>query len=241
MKKQLLFIAIACFYSMTITAQVNFGIKAGTTLASYKSSTNMGIIPEYKTIAGFQAGGFVRIGINNFFSVQPELLFSTRGIKSDITQTMEVLMESGYTSYTIKMKSTFSPFYIDLPLHMVASFPSAGSDRFSIGAGPVFSYGAGGKGEIDANINGERLTGNRKLFSKEKLVLKDRRGAEYPDNSATTLLRRFDVGMSGFISYEFSQRVTLSLNYQYGLKNVSDDPDESIKNRCLAITVGYLF
>ena len=55
---------------------------------------------------------------------------------------------------------------------------------------------------------------------------------------SSTLQKRFDAGIAGFVSYEFNNRVILCLNYQHGIKNISDDPDEDLWNRCLTISVG---
>ncbi len=240
MKKQFLLV-IACMYSLTIASQVNFGVKAGTTLSKYRSSTDEGIIPEYNTIAGFQGGPFAEVVINNYFSMQPELLFTMRGAKSTIIQTYTVAGPSGYITVPLKLKAAFVPFYIDLPVYLKVGFPSAGSDKLSIGAGPLVSYGIGGKVKFKGSANSEDFTAEMKLFSEDELVLKDDNGNELPSGESSTLLKRFDAGIAGFVSYEFNDRIILCLNYQYGLKNISDDPDEDLWNRCLTISAGYKF
>jgi hypothetical protein len=225
-----------------IFSQARYGLKAGTTLAWYRSSTDEGIIPEYRTLAGFQCGAFAELTINNYFSLQPELLASTRGAKVKFTSTNTVPTSSGYEVVQTKLVGTFAPFYIDLPVYIKAAFASAGSDKFTIGAGPMFSYGINGKVKYTGSVNQINISGEMKLFSADRLVLKDKDGNVYTSETAeTTIFNRFDAGISCFASYEFSNRVTLNFNYQYGLKNISMITDESIQTRCLTISLGYIF
>lgn len=240
MKKQFLLVS-ACLYSLTLASQVNLGVKAGTTLSTYRSSTDEGIITEYNTSAGFQGGAFGEAVINNYFSVQPELLFTMKGAKSTISQSYTIPGGTGYITVPLKLKATFTPLYIDLPVYLKVRFPSAGSDKLSIGAGPVFSYGIGGKIKVIGSVNSENITADMKLFSEDEPVLKDNNGNEFASGESFTILKHFDAGIAGFVSYEFSERIILCLNYQYGLKNISHESDEDLWNRCLAISLGYKF
>jgi len=241
MKKQLLLL-ISVILPLTVASQLNMEINGGSTLATYKSATDEGIIPEYNILAGFQVGAFTEVVINNYLSLKPGLLFSKRGARSEIIQTFTVPGTTGFTSVSIKMKTTFNPYYLDFPVYLKAAFPSAGSDKFIIGAGPWFSYGIGGKADIKATVESVNATTELRLFSKDKIVLKDNDGNTYPiDESYSTLQKRFDAGLSGFVSYEFNARIILALTYPYGLRNISDDPDEDLWNRCLTISAGYKF
>jgi hypothetical protein len=131
--------------------------------------------------------------------------------------------------------------YIDFPVYLKVGFPSAQSDKLNIGAGPFFSYGIGGKAKIKCSANSEKVTAEVKLFSEDELVLEDNYGIRYSSRENAAILKRFDAGFGGFISYEFNSRVVLCLNYKYGLKNISGNPDEDLWNRCLNISVGYKF
>jgi hypothetical protein len=233
MKKYLL-LALIGIFPMVAISQLNYGVKAGTTLSWYRSSTDEGIVPEYSTLAGFQAGVFAEAKLNSYFSVQPELLFSSRGAKSAFSETFAVPTSTGYTNVDVKLKLTMTPLYLDLPVYLKAGFPSVGTDRFTIGVGPVFSYGVGGKAKIKGSVGDESVSEKIKLFSEDDFDLE---GGE----SEYTLLNRFDVAAAGFVAYEFNNLIVLSLNYQYGLKNISEDPDEDLRNRSVSITLGYKF
>jgi len=245
--KKYLFLALICSLPLIAVSQVKYGMKAGTTLAWYRASTDKGMIPEYRTLAGFQGGAFAEAFINSYFSLQPELLLSTRGAKVKYSETYTIPGSSGFTTVQTKIKGVFIPLYVDVPVYLKVGFPSVGSDKFTIGAGPLFSYGVGGKAKFNGSVNEVNknqvnIKGDMKLFSKDKLVLKDQDGREYTvEEAETPLLKHFDVGLACFAAYEFNARIALSLNYQYGMKNISEDPDEDLWNRCVAISLGYKF
>ncbi len=248
MKKQA-FLVIMCFFPLMAISQVKYGVKAGATLAWYRSSTDEGMIPDYRTLAGFQGGAIMEVVINDYFSLQPELLFSTRGAKMKFAEVYTIPGPSGFITVQTKIKGVFTPLYVDIPVYIKVGFPLMRSDKFTVGAGPIFSYGVGGKAKFngsaeDVNSIGSKINiiGDMKLFSKDKLVLKDQYGREYSTEEVQiTLLKRFDAGFACFAAYEFNARVVLNLSYQYGLRNISKDPNENLWNRCLAISLGYKF
>ncbi|WP_423130343.1 outer membrane beta-barrel protein [Gaoshiqia sp. Z1-71] len=240
--KRLFLLAFICFVSLTVVSQVKYGLKAGTTFSWYESSADDGLVVDYNMLAGFQAGVFAEAAINNYFSLQPELLFSTLGAKAEVYGEIPVPTPTGYTTVSFKLSDTMTPLYLDLPLYLKAGFPSVGSDRFTIGAGPMFSYGIGGKDKMTGTIGTEKVSGEIKIFSKDAIVIKDGSGRTiFEDDSSSALLKRFDVSVAAFAAYEINKRVVVSLNYRYGLKNISEEPDEDLWNRSLAISLGYRF
>lgn len=60
-----------------------FGIKGGLNATTLQSGTDR--IEEDNLRLGFNAGVFVRVPVNSFFSVQPELLYTTYGTKRSYT------------------------------------------------------------------------------------------------------------------------------------------------------------
>ena len=238
MKKLFLLLMIAL--PLITVSQIRYGVKAGTTLSWYKSSTDEGIIPEYRTLGGFQGGAFVEVPFTDYLLLQPELLFSMRGAKSKIEETYTIPQSSGYAQIRVKLEDISTPLYIDLPVYLKVGFPSVGTDKFTIGAGPMFSYGVGGKMKVKGSIDQENVTGEKKLFSEDQFNLKDGDGNSI-DDIPVPALKRLDISIAGFAAYEFSSRVALKLNYQYGLKDISDDPEESLWNRCTTISLEYFF
>jgi hypothetical protein len=229
-------------FSLTVNAQIKFGFKAGATFAKLKPSSTSGMVTDYNILAGFQGGTFTEIPLGNYFSVQPELLFSTKGAISKTETSYPVPSNTGYTEYQISLKATFTPMYLDFPIHLKVNFASISSDKLTISFGPVFSYGLGGKAKISGSMNGTKIMGEAYLFKNEKPVIKD----EYGNNlsveaEATAILKRFDIGVSGFVSYEIKSHYLIGISYQIGLKDIGNNSDEELRNRCLSITMGYKF
>lgn len=231
--KRYLFSFVILIFPLIVVSQVDYGLKAGPTLSWYRSSTYGEIIPDYKSLAGFQAGFFAEAKLNRYFSLQPELLVSSRGAKVEYYETFTVPYMYGYTTVRLGFEATMAPLYLDLPVYIKAGFPASGSDRFMVGAGPVLSYGLSGNAKIKVTVGDvSYYTEKVKLFSEDGFDLEE---IEWDFR----ILERFDVAVAGFAAYEFSNKVMLSINYQYGLKNISEDPDEELKNRSVSVTLGY--
>lgn len=233
MKRYLLSFVIL-IVPLIAVSQVDYGLKAGPAFSWYRSSTAGELMMEYESRTGVQAGVFAEARLNAWFSLQPELLFSSRGAKSELNMTVPVPTSTGYTNVKVTLKSTIAPLYLDVPVYLKAGFPSVGSDRFTVGVGPVFSYGLGGNAKIKVTAGKESFTEEVKLFSGDGFDL----GEIHQD---FRILERLDVAAAGFAAYEFSKKIILSLNYQYGLKNISGDPEEELRNRSVSVTLGYKF
>jgi hypothetical protein len=81
-KWQLSLLVISLSLSMSVLATdpgISIGIKAGANLSNIYDSQSSDFQADPKL--GFAAGGFLSIPIGNFLAVQPELLFSQRGIR----------------------------------------------------------------------------------------------------------------------------------------------------------------
>ncbi|MEM6893207.1 MAG: porin family protein [Bacteroidota bacterium] len=77
--KRLLFTLTITFFAFYIGSSqiVRIGPKLGLNIANYTGNVNN----EARSLAGLLAGGVVEIEIMDWFSVQPELLFSVQGIR----------------------------------------------------------------------------------------------------------------------------------------------------------------
>ncbi len=121
MKKLILIIAIVVFGLTNLNAQgVTFGAKAGLNLASISGDETEDI--EGRT--GFHVGVVAEISISDKFSVQPELLYSAQGAKSNYEDAFE------------KDEATIKLDYINLPI-MAKYYVAEG---FSIEAGPQIGF-----------------------------------------------------------------------------------------------------
>jgi hypothetical protein len=113
------------FFNFIIPASSNaqglsYGLKGG---INY-SSLNLKFTGLDKSRIGYHIGGFVNVPLGEKFSVQPELLYSTKGSKADYSF-FEFL--TGNISLDLK--------YLDMPVVGVYKL----SDNFSLHAGPYAS------------------------------------------------------------------------------------------------------
>jgi hypothetical protein len=134
--KKLLLASVVILFAMSVSAQVQFGIKAGVNLANV--STKMaGESVDSKMKIGFHAGVIADLGLSESFSVQPGLLFSQKGAKQE-----ETILGQTATA-TMKLN------YLDIPINAVYKI-DAGSAKIHLFAGPVISYGLSGTTTYEA-------------------------------------------------------------------------------------------
>ena len=100
----------------------NFGVKAGVNFANVYDREGEDFVADFKT--GFAGGIFATIPLGKFFGIQPEIMFSQKGMKATGS--------IGLVDYSLK--STRS--YVDIPL-LVAIRPA---DFISILVGPQFAF-----------------------------------------------------------------------------------------------------
>jgi hypothetical protein len=80
MKKIILSLGILTGLSSAVHAQgIKFGVKAGASLTSLTGSDSDGTKNKF----GFNGGFLANFGINDMFSIQPEVLYSNKGSKFD--------------------------------------------------------------------------------------------------------------------------------------------------------------
>lgn len=77
--KKIIFVAAAVLAFGFANAQgVKFGVKAAINVSNLT-----GDVEDVSSLTGFQVGGFAEIKLSEKFAIQPELLYSAQGAKSD--------------------------------------------------------------------------------------------------------------------------------------------------------------
>ncbi len=81
--KKIIFLVVALFAASTMFSQgIIFGVKAGVNLATLNS--NISEFNDHVSMrTAFHVGGVADVGITDRFSIQPELIYSSVGAKSD--------------------------------------------------------------------------------------------------------------------------------------------------------------
>ncbi|RZJ55927.1 MAG: PorT family protein [Flavobacterium sp.] len=130
MKKIILTAAAVMAFAFTNAQETKFGVKAGVNLANVG-----GDFEDTSSKIGFHVGGFAEFKLSDKFSIQPELLFSTQGAKSDGQE------EDGI-AYDAKLNLS----YLNIPV--MAKFYVA--EKFSLEAGPQIGFLLSAKSKYEA-------------------------------------------------------------------------------------------
>ena len=147
MKKALLSLAVLAACTGVARAQdtdTHFGIKAGASLSNFVGKD---VSSTSSYLFGFHAGFVANVAFSERFSLQPELLYSTKGAKDKL----DVLGTS--------ITATQSLHYIELPILVKAKF-----SQFFVEAGPQFGGLLRGKAKVEGGSASEDET-NTKQFS----------------------------------------------------------------------------
>jgi hypothetical protein len=125
--KIVLAVVIMALFTISANAQANFGAKAGLNL--YKISADEGDNSDMK--AGFHIGMLAHIHMSDNFALQPELVYSSQGAKTEVDGD----------------KVNFNLNYVNVPLLFQYMFDNG----FRLEAGPQIGFLASAKYKNDGN------------------------------------------------------------------------------------------
>lgn len=189
---------------------LSFGVKAGVNFAGFNGKG----AKELDGKIGFNAGVFAEYTLPTNLYFLTGLDVSFKGAKFEIKEEGD------------KYKETYSPIYLQLPIH--AGYKLGISDNLTLGvhAGPYLAYGIGGKYKAEETINGETEKDDADFFGSE-----EKGGA-----------KSFDFGLGLGVDADVKQ-FRIGLGYDLGLSNFdrNEDGDAHLKNRNVFVNVGYRF
>jgi len=228
MKKQILLILPLMFTLLNINAQKSSIIlRGGLNLANVTISEN-GRIDDAKTLTSFQAGFIGDISLGQFVSLQPGLLVTGKGSKT----------QSGETTDANYFKATSNPIYLEVPLNLVFKFGAKDGPNFFAGAGPYLAVGIAGKNKTEGKIFGTAFNSGMNIeWSND-----DPTTLDYEEGVGFGIMERFDYGLNGTAGIDLKKAV-LSVNYGLGLAKLQSgsdsSDDENNKHRVLSFTIGF--
>lgn len=114
-------------------------------------------------------------------------------------------------------KLTANAGYLEIPVMASYRLNFTEDTQLQVNFGPYFAYGINGKTTV-------KIDGDKTKY----------------DTFGDDGLKRFDCGLGVGTSLAISKFV-FGVNYQFGLTNLSDDDDYSVKNSNVSISVGYNF
>ena len=228
--KTKLFAISVIFILMTVTlqAQVGFGIQGGINLQNINGKDGSGEKLTNELITGFHAGININIPVATDFYFQPGLLFSVKGSKNDFFSAPS--KASGDYVTTTRLS------YIELPLNLLYR-PLVGKGHILLGFGPYIAYGIGGKENSDFGS----------LASFERTVKYKNSVSDMTDLIENAYYRPFDAGANIFFGYELSNGIFLQLDAQLGMLKINpeyswiSDDKRSYKNTGFGLSLGYRF
>jgi len=196
---------------------LHFGVKGGINF-----STISGTYPDGSPsmITGFQLGGIVDIGINENFSVAPELLYTTKGAEAKTT----VSYLAGNNTVTDVTDEKLTLGYIEIPI--LAKYKLSSGLFFEAGPYIGFLTSAVEKGTFTHTVVGNA---SANVYNSV-------------DVSSTTGFSSADFGLGLGVGYQLTSGLGFLFRYDLGLSDIYN-PSQADKytNRTINISVFYMF
>ncbi|MEO5947675.1 MAG: outer membrane beta-barrel protein [Chitinophagaceae bacterium] len=228
MKKQFYFLHILLTLSTSaVVAQKSSAILRGGVNLANVSITSDGTADEANMLTSFQVGVIGDISVTSFLYIQPGIVFTGKGSKT----------QSGQPTDANYYKSEVNPYYIEIPVNVVLKAPIGGGAKFFAGAGPYVAIGVAGNRKLDYKIAGVSFSRKDKIeFSNDDPTTGGEEGAGFG------ILKRFDYGLNGTVGIE-GKSVSISANYGLGLAKLqsgtTNGEDNNNKHRVLSFTIGF--
>ncbi len=227
MKKFILLI-LPLFILLSANAQKSSAILRGGLNLANVSITESGRIDDAKTLTSFQAGITGDLNLSDFIALQPGLLVTGKGSKT----------QSGDPTDANYFKATSNPIYIEVPLNLVFKAPLGSDTKFFAGAGPYLAVGIAGKNKTEGKIFGASFSSEKNIEWSDD----DPTTLDYDEGAGFGILKRFDYGLNGTAGIE-TKTIVLSANYGLGLAKLqsgsNSSEDDINKHRVLSFTIGF--
>ena len=232
MKKIILSACTFCLLTIAGSAQEkkssNSGgvmLKGGVNFANI-SVTDNGRVNEANMLTSFHVGLGFDIPLGEGFSLQPGLLFTGKGSKTE---------EGQPNTTTLYMKATSNPLYVEVPFNFVGKIALSEYTRLYIGAGPYAAIGVGGKNKVESRL------GNFTANSERSIVFSDDNPfTRTEENGGYGKLKRFDYGLNAVAGLDFN-KFAIGAGYGYGLakinSNTNNNANDKGKHRVLSLSL----
>lgn len=202
-----------------------FIIRGGVNFANI-SVTDNGRVDKANSFTSFHAGIGFDVPLSDYFSLQPGLIFTGKGAKTQL----------GRETDNFYYKATSNPMYLELPVNFVGKIPVGEYSKFFIGAGPYAAAGIAGKNKVEINTLG--VVSNS---SKNIIYSNDNPTTSQEENYGYGKLKKFDYGVNVLAGIEFP-KFSLGANYGYGMAKINSGSDNSAndkgKNRVISLSLG---
>lgn len=204
-------------------AQTKYGVQASGIMSSASFNESASDNIDKNIDAGFGAGVYAEIPLNEKVSLKPGLNYMQKGVKVSNRFT-----DDG-TLYKQNVKANLN--YVEVPVLAIYNFKGT-TGKWFVGAGPSASYGISGKLKGDVEIN-DGQSSQREAYSVHAFKKENDNGADF---------KRFDVGLEAVAGHNISKKMAVQLNYLHGLSNIasaSSFDNDKFKNRNMMLSLKY--
>jgi hypothetical protein len=220
MKKPILTLSLIGLFHLAFSQTVKFAVIGGLNLSTVNYSSPSlalnGVSVSTSPLVGFNVGALVDITLGNF-SIQPAVLYNTKGSKITSTTTYAADGPS-----VISGTSTLN--FIEVPVNIIYNIPVAKAGKVFFGAGPFIAYGAGGTSKSGGNSTNIKF-----------------------GNNSDDDLSNPDLGVNILAGFRFNSGLFFSAGYEIGLANLEttqakdSDPGSKFNTRSAHVSIGYFF
>lgn len=176
MKKVLFAIAALCMLmTLPAQAQIRFGLKGGANISGLEGSNANEVLGDLKNeinnATNYHIGALVQIGMGKFFTLQPELQFTTKGATLQKEPIVDVNIP-GFEVPTVPNDISLSTSYLELPINLQAGIRLGKLARVYLQAGPYASLllaeetSGKGLGELFEGVGNELSESPREFANK---------------------------------------------------------------------------
>ncbi len=204
----------------TNQAHSTFGVKAGVASSGMRGDAvnNFQDLIEFANGMittndrnGFFGGGYVNIPITNVVSIEPALFYTQKGYEMKGSFNIK-----GVEFLGANAKATLKSQYVDLPIMIKANF-----NGLQLFAGPQLSYLMQADLKTTAGLLGFNLL-NKTMDVANKF-------------------NKWDAAISAGAGYQFTNGMSISAAYDYGLSKVDANQNTESYTRALRVGLGFKF
>ncbi|HEY1166343.1 MAG TPA: outer membrane beta-barrel protein [Chitinophaga sp.] len=225
--KKIVLSGLFSFGVLLTYAQTSLGVLGGLNIASQSQDKPLpGVFRKATTL--WHAGLAADVKLTRNFYLQPQLLVTAKGSKTQIRDVMDPAIGSVYNA-----SSKIQLLYLELPLNVVCKF-RLGPGKLLAGAGPYAAYGVGGKSTANFYMNNGAV-----LSYQYDVKFRDKAGPETDESGKSYLYYQpVDFGVNFITGYELKNGLAINFNYSVGLTDIATW-SSTVKNRYFGVTGGY--
>lgn len=224
MKKILSLIITFCLISAYPFAQT-FYLQGGVNLANI-TANKTGDVEDHKMLTTLNAGAIGRFQLTNTLQIETGLSLSGRGSKAETV--------FGNGDY---VRAKFNPYYLEIPVNAVLTFPLNKKTGFFLHAGPYAAMGIGGKSSLEIFTAGTLTTLETEIEFNNRDAY-----TSWEDAASFNQLKRFDAGINVGAGLKLNN-LLFRLNYGIGLTGIrsgetENESGDKHKFRTLSLSAG---